>query len=52
MPHGLLALESSTADKDLPAIGVRKGDQFIHMRAKSDHGLMVGEEIQLDDDTT
>lgn len=46
---GLLVLESATADKELPAIGVRKGDQFIHMWAKPSHGLKVGEEIRLDD---
>ena len=47
--EGLLVLESTTADKELPAIGVRKGDQFIHMWAKPGHGLEVGEEIRLDD---
>ena len=46
---GLLVLESTTADKELPAIGVRKGDQFIHMWAKLGHGLKVGEEMRLDD---
>ena len=46
---GLLVLESATADKELPTIGVRKGDQFIHMWAKHGHGLEVGKEIRLDD---
>ena len=46
---GLLVLESITADKELPAIGVRKGDLFIHMWAKPGHGLKVGEEIRLGD---
>ena len=46
---GLLVLESATADKELPTIGVRKGDQFIHMWAKPGHRLNVGEEIRLDD---
>ena len=46
--NGLLVLESTTADKELPTIGVRKGDQFIHMWAKPGHGLKVGEEIRLD----
>lgn len=42
----LLVLESATAQKEIPAIGVRSGDQYIRIRAKPDHGLMVGEEIQ------
>ena len=44
----LLVLESATAEVEIPAIGVRCGDQYIRMRAKPDHGLIVGEEIQLD----
>ncbi len=47
--EGLLVLESATADKELPTIGVRKGDQFIHMWAKPGHGLEVGKEIRFDD---
>ena len=47
--EGLLVLESATADKELPEIGIRKGDQFIHMWARPGHGLNVGEEIRLDD---
>jgi hypothetical protein len=47
--NGLLVLESTTADKELPTIGVRKGDQFIHMWAKPGHGLNIGEGIKLDD---
>ena len=46
---GLLVLESATADKELPTIGVRKGDQFIHMWAKLGRGLKVWEGIRLDD---
>jgi hypothetical protein len=45
---GLLMLESSTAQKEIPQIGVHSGDQYIRMRAKSDHELSVGEEIWLD----
>ena len=44
----LLVLESATAQEEIPAIGVRCGDQYIRLRAKPDHGLMVGEEIRLD----
>ena len=47
--EGLLVLESATADKELPSIGVRKGDQFIHMWAKPGHRLEVGKEIRFDD---
>jgi hypothetical protein len=47
--NSLLFLESATAEKELPTIGVRKGDQFIHMWAKPGHGLKVGKEIRLDD---
>ncbi len=42
----LLVLESATAKEELPAIGVRRNDQFIRMRANLDHGLKVGEEIR------
>jgi hypothetical protein len=45
----LLVLESATANVELPAIGVHKGDQFIRMWANPDHGLKVGEEIQFED---
>lgn len=45
---GLLVLESSTAQEEIPRIGVHSGDQYIRMRAKSEHGLSVGEEIWLD----
>ncbi|OPY49362.1 MAG: hypothetical protein A4E48_02307 [Methanosaeta sp. PtaU1.Bin060] len=44
--RGLLVLESATAKEELPSIGVRYGDQFIRIRAKQDHGLHVGDEIQ------
>ena len=43
----LLFLESATAEEELPAIGVRRGDHFLRMRADADHGLKVGEEIRL-----
>ncbi len=43
----LLALESATAQKDIPAIGVHCGDQYIRMRANPGHGLAVGESISL-----
>ena len=44
----LLALESATAQKDIPAIGVHCGDQYIRMRANPDHGLAVGERLRLE----
>ena len=44
----LLVLESATAQEEIPRTGVHSGDQYIRMRAKSDHGLSVGEEIWLD----
>ena len=46
----LLVLESATAQEEIPAIGVRCGDQYIRIRAKPVHGLMVGEEIQFGKD--
>jgi hypothetical protein len=42
----LLFLESATAEEELPAIGVRRGDHFLRMRANPNHGLKVGEEIR------
>jgi len=45
----ILALESATANEDLPAIGVHRGDQYIRLRANPGHGLMVGEWILLDE---
>ena len=44
----LLALESATAQKDIPAIGVHCGDQYIRLRANPGHGLAVGERISLE----
>jgi len=46
----LLVLESATAEEEIPAIGVRCGDQYLRIRAEPDHGLMVGEEIQFGKD--
>jgi len=46
----LLVLESATAEEAIPAIGVRCGDQYIRIRARPDHGLIVGEEIQFGKD--
>jgi len=46
--RSLLVLESATANRDLPSIGVSCGDQYIRMRANPEHGLSVGEEIMLD----
>jgi hypothetical protein len=42
----LLFLESATAEEGIPAIGVRRGDHFLRMRANPNHGLKVGEEIR------
>ena len=46
--NGLLVLERSTAGKEIPEIGVRKGDQFIRIWANQGHGLSIGSEIRLD----
>jgi len=46
--RSLLVLESATANRDLPSIGVACGDQYIRMRANPGHGLSVGKEIKLD----
>jgi len=40
-------LESATAERENPAIGVHLGDQYIRIRARPGHGLKVGELIQL-----
>jgi hypothetical protein len=48
--RSVLVLESATAQEEIPAIGVRFGDQYIRLRAKPDHGLMVGDEIQFGED--
>jgi hypothetical protein len=42
----ILVLESATAQEEIPAIGVHCGDQYIRIRAKPDHGLLVGDQIQ------
>lgn len=44
----LLILESSIAEQAILDIGVRRGDQFLRIRANSDHGLKVGEELQFE----
>ena len=45
----LLALESATAPKDIPAIGVHCKDQYIRLRANPGHGLKVEEWISLEE---
>lgn len=45
----ILVLESATAERDFPPIGLRKGDQFVRLWARSGHGLKVGEEMRLND---
>lgn len=45
----LLALESATAQKDIPTIGVHCKDQYIRLRANPGHGLVVGERIRLEE---
>jgi len=47
---GSVILESATADKELPTIGVRKGDQYLRMWVRPGHGLNAGEEILLGED--
>ncbi len=46
----ILVLESATAQEVIPAIGVRRGDQYVRIRAKSDLGLTIGDEIQFGKD--
>jgi|WetSurMetagenome_2_1015567.scaffolds.fasta_scaffold02236_1 hypothetical protein len=46
----ILVLESATAQEEIPAIGVHSGDQYIRIRAKPDHMLSVGDEIQFGKD--
>jgi hypothetical protein len=41
----LMVLESATAQKEIPAIGVRRGDQYIRLRAKLGHGLSAGDVV-------
>lgn len=45
-----LILESAMADKELPSIGVQKGDQFLRIWAPSGHGLFTGEKLRLSRD--
>jgi hypothetical protein len=45
--RSVLVLESATAQEETPAIGVHSGDQYIRLRAKPGHGLMVGEKISI-----
>lgn len=44
----IVILESATAQKENPEIGVRSGDQYLRMKLKINHGLCVGEAINLD----
>ncbi len=44
----MLVMESATAQKEIPAIGICCGDQYIRWRARLDHGLTVGEVVSLD----
>ena len=43
----ILMLESATASEENPAIGVHSGDQYIRIRAKPDHGLTIGDQVQI-----
>lgn len=45
----IVILESSTAQKENPEIGVRCGDQYVRMKIKMKHGLCVGEAITFND---
>jgi hypothetical protein len=49
--HGLVILESATAERELPAIGVHKGDQYLRMWIRAGHDLNAGEEVSLGDDS-
>lgn len=41
----IVILESATAQKESPQIGVRSGDQYIRMKLKINHGFCVGDAI-------
>jgi hypothetical protein len=43
----LLVFEGATSEEELTVMGVRKGDQFIRMLVKPNHGLNVGDGIEL-----
>jgi hypothetical protein len=43
----MLVLESATATEEISSINVHKGDLFMRLWARSNHGLTVGEEITL-----
>lgn len=45
----LLVLESATATEELPAIAVHRGEQFLRIWAKSNHGFNVGDKIRFED---
>ena len=45
----IVILESATAQKENPQIGVRSGDRCIRMKLKINHGLCVGEAITFDE---
>jgi hypothetical protein len=47
--HCILVLESATAERDFPPLGLRKGDQFVRMWARCGHGLKVGEGMRFSD---
>jgi len=42
----VLILERATANEELPAIGIHRGEQFLRIWAKSDHNLNVGDTIR------
>jgi len=44
----IVILESATAQKESPQIGVRRGDQYVRIKLKINHGLCVGEAITFD----
>ncbi len=44
----IVILESATAQKESTQIGVRRGDRYIRMKLKINHGLCVGEAITFD----
>jgi hypothetical protein len=42
---GKMILESSTAERAFPEIGVHKGEFYINILSSKDHGLKTGDEL-------
>jgi hypothetical protein len=46
---GKMILESSTAERAFPEIGVHKGEFYINILSSKDHGLKTGDELIVDE---